>query len=180
MCVAMHPVVFEQYNFLRTEIEARPNINQLIALVILYIYHEKGIHTVERERITRKISQQFNTNWCSEPHGGECKMFDSLNYNKFSLADIPKKLMRAAENGPPSMEYSDNFKPNISLSPTKPYESTKLIEEVKVRPCWQPCQRRRKPNSCEYTIILPEGTKLDNCELDISNVRLFQSIISCR
>ncbi|KAM7537792.1 hypothetical protein Aperf_G00000067670 [Anoplocephala perfoliata] len=181
VCVAMHPVVFEQYNFLKTETEVCSDVNQLIALIILYLRHEKGIYTVESDRITCEISEhQFNTNWCSEPYGGESKMFDSLNYTKFSLANMSKQLMRATESSPSFMEYPDNFKPNINLSLTNSNENTKVVEEVKARPSWQSVKHRRKPNICEYSIILPDGTRLDDCELDISEVRLSQSIMSCQ
>ncbi|KAM3179385.1 hypothetical protein ACTXT7_000689 [Hymenolepis weldensis] len=133
---------------------------------------EKNIHTMELDEINTQKLMKFDCIWCSEPYGGESEMLKSLHYKKFSLTDIPKQLLKLNEDVPVFGDVSTNVDPKIKLSVTESNENSKLIHEVKPNPCWQLRKPNKKPNTCEYKIILPIGSKIENCELDISQTTL--------
>lgn len=176
-CIAMNPMVFVQYNFSQTSSRPNSDINQLLALMILFIKQEKNIHTMELDEINTQKLVKFDCIWCSEPYGGESEMLKSLHYKKFSLADIPKQLLKLNEDVPTSGDVSTNIDPKIKLSVTESNENSKLIHEVRPNPCWELRKPNKRPNTCEYKITLPIGSNIEKCELDISQVCIGQSLV---
>nr|CDS31252.1 PIH1 domain containing protein 2 [Hymenolepis microstoma] len=167
--VAMHPSVFAHYNISQTVIKQNSDINQLLTLVILFIKHEKNIYTMEWEEINAKNLVQFDITWCSEPYGGESEMLKSLHHRKF-LVDTSEHPLKSKNIA--TLDVPTNIEPKIELSPAKLNENPKLIQEVSANPYWQLNKRNRKPNTCQYDIILPMGSKMEDCVLDISEVSL--------
>ncbi|VDM34189.1 unnamed protein product [Hydatigera taeniaeformis] len=162
--VAMHPSVFKQYNFSRdrpNSMESLLDADQLIALIILYLQSEKHIQTVEGDRLTSNNLPKFSTEWSSRSHGSDDLMLESLNYKKFSFLNFGNHSPTRSKDGGPA------HPPTIS-SHIKNHNN--LIEEIKPQPHWKLMQTRAIPNAYEYSIQLPPGTKLKDCELDISPV----------
>ncbi|KAL5967812.1 hypothetical protein TSMEX_004510 [Taenia solium] len=163
--VAVHPSVFEQYSFPRD----RPNtikqpleVDQLVALIILYLQHEKNIQTQEVDVIhERKNLPKFATEWSNHPHGGDDLMLESLSYRK-SLADFAIYSPTETKDGiwAPQLAFLSHAE-----------NRNRLIEEVKPQPCWHLNQTRKIPNTYECTIQLPPGTRMEDCELDISPLK---------
>uniref|UniRef100_A0A0R3W5W8 PIH1 domain-containing protein n=1 Tax=Taenia asiatica TaxID=60517 RepID=A0A0R3W5W8_TAEAS len=151
-----------QYRFPRD----RPNIikqslevDQLVALIILYLQHEKSIPTQEGDVIhERKNLPKFATEWSNQPHGGDDLMLESLSYKK-SLTDFAIYSPIETKDGiwAPPLAFQSHAE-----------NRNRLIEEIKPQPCWQLNQTRKVPNTYECTIQLPPGTRMEDCELDIS------------
>ena len=167
--VAAHPDAFEQHNFPPDGFDGlAPSADayQLIALIILFLHHEKNIQTVEGERVNQRMGlPEFTTQWSSRPHGGDDAMFQALNYKEFSITHM---LNHTASRATLSKQIEDME--HIQPKP-KSDSQFKLIEEVRTQPHWQINHNQKQGQTYEYTIRLPRGTKVEDCLLDISRVR---------
>ncbi|VDO05410.1 unnamed protein product [Rodentolepis nana] len=172
-CVAMHPSVFAHYNIFQTARKRDSHINQLLTLIILFIKHEKSIHTIEWEEINAKKLVKFDITWRSEPYGGESEMLKSLRHEKFFLGNTSEHLLDSKNTA--TLDTCSSITPEIEQSLSEPIGNSKLVQEVKPTPCWRLSRHNRKPNTCQYVIILPMGLKMENCTLDISEVGIDQS-----
>ncbi|CDS42699.1 conserved hypothetical protein [Echinococcus multilocularis] len=163
--IAMHPSVFEQYNFPNDNFDTAKqslDVDQLIALIILYLQREKNILTQEGDRIEERGSlPKFTTEWSNQPRGGDAMMLESLKYKEFSSADFAIY--------PPTVTKGEICAhPPVFLSHVENNQGNKLIEEIKPQPHWQLNRIQKRPNAYEYIIQLPPGTRMEDCELDIS------------
>lgn len=165
LSIAMHPSVFKQHNFPRDRsdtIKRSLEVDQLLALIVLCLQRVKDVQTREGD-IMRELKNlpKFTAEWSSRPHGGDDLMLESLGYKTSSLTDF-------AIYPPTEMKDEVCARSLTSLSHVK--NQIKLVEEIKPQPRWQLNQTRKVPNAYEYTIQLPSGTRMEDCELDISPV----------
>ncbi|KAL5110762.1 hypothetical protein TcWFU_008159 [Taenia crassiceps] len=164
--IAVHPSVFEQYSFPRDEPNTAKQTlesDHLIALIILYLQSEKNIQTQEGNVMhERKNLPKFTTEWSSRPHGGDDLMLESLSCKKISLTDFATHL---------PIETKEGICAHPLASTSHVKNKSKLIEEIKPLPRWHLNRMRKNLNTYEYTIQLPAGTRMEDCELDISPLK---------
>lgn len=164
--MATHPTVFEQYNLPHNASDTFTNPDQLIALVILFLHHEKNMQTVEGERIHRQQSlPKFKTEWSTNPWGDDDMMLNSLNYQKLSLPHTPNYPRMYSGK----VDEIVHVRPQTISSAAKNGKQRKMIEEIRPEPRWQ-LNREQELRRTVYTIELPRGTKVEDCQLDISRV----------